>query len=484
MSEAKYDLPSVRKLLAAAFNDAEINDLIFDLFPTQIYYQLSSLQLPEKIREIILHADRNNLMLSLLEYVKEKNENQYNEWFPEIMKNTVAETMQRQEKPEALKANLQQNPHQIALQDWEPPVELRSDMAEKPLLSGIQLEHILKGKNPLTHERTEQELTTLYQDKAFCLKHQCFQDLFQPLEWSAINIIYGQGGCGRTALAYALHAFQKNISSNERIFTVFIPSQLDLSSIQRQLADSIVTYIREKPTLLRHLSKAERDFLALLLTKILTTNNVLARIEGARLRGSWWKNAITPEQQNIWRQVGEEQLESFKQSTERTPTQVKFDLAEWLRDAVFCLQSLGFAGIHLILDPPPESISQMPALMRSDLFGRHDRNLFITLFVPSTKEVDERLIGSLPTPIELRWNENQLKEMVEHRFQYIADTDPLQCFEGEAYDLFIRSADKNPRQLIKLWKACLTQLRAKPQQFRISSDIVVESRKNLVNSGL
>ena len=70
----------IRELLSKAFSNNEINTLAFDLFP-DIYGDFSnSMSKGEKILAIVEYANNRGKLEPLLDYVKEKNLHQYNQY--------------------------------------------------------------------------------------------------------------------------------------------------------------------------------------------------------------------------------------------------------------------------------------------------------------------------------------------------------------------------------------------------------------------
>lgn len=124
-----YDQAVVRELLAAAFSASEIATLAFDLFPP-VYQDFSAGMITsDKIKLIVIHADKQGAMPRLLAYVEKHNPYQYQRFAERLRPQTTPPPPTMNQLQQQRLHDLQQNIQRSLdlLRDYEDLSQLEDD---------------------------------------------------------------------------------------------------------------------------------------------------------------------------------------------------------------------------------------------------------------------------------------------------------------------------------------------------------------------
>ncbi len=317
--------------------------------------------------------------------------------------------------------------------------------------------------DPLRQELAEHEDTSLYESKAFWPKHPKSASI-SPARHN--QVIYGLDGCGRTALAKYIYYKQPGGFKDFFVYLAVDQHNSDpLFILRNAIARQLLEYIQAKPTLLYHLLEDQRRLLANILAEPLTQLEVAAK---AQLETD---NADPPNDKGFdyRRRVGQSQLELLTQAIHDYPTVPTVRDEQWLSSVQTCCQTLRFSGIRLLLDFQSETSIAARSLLPI-LLPWQWHNIITTSFMP--KSTYEALYNELgPNPfrvetVELLWDKNQLKELMDHRFKAVASHDVAKCFSDGTLDKFLDDL-RTPRQIVQLWQKILQRLDPRAEQITV-----------------
>lgn len=192
--------------------------------------------------------------------------------------------------------------------DWHHRVSI-GDALMRDMKPGMA--KTLNNKNPLAHERAEDELRALFDGN---------RELFWPAHPLCASLLSSAGSClivsksgsGRTALARWLENQQQDHSTTA--FPVLFNDVRD-STWERELALSLLHFVTQKPISMCWLNETERGLLGGLLAQGLAPDWVRLHIDEAiEQRGQTWLKDATNEQRLVWERIGRSQLAMLRQA--------------------------------------------------------------------------------------------------------------------------------------------------------------------------
>jgi hypothetical protein len=346
----------------------------------------------------------------------------------------------------------------IPLQNWPQEITVKTDALRESLLPQTNLRHILQ-RDPLQYALAEHEENSLLVDDGFWSEHPTYGEVATA---TSLQLVYGPGGCGRTALAINLCYHESRLS---RFFWHYKPVYVGLNnipSLSRDLTSQLLQYVVIKPTLLLPVQENQRQLLAQVLITAWGRQYILAQLDSAKSNKRWARQAITEGQKRAWQQVGDTQLALLLQAVEVVTEGPVLSEHQWAKSLLGCFDALGFHGVRLVLDCAPGTIDDITTLLPT-LQEWQQSGLITTVFIPG---------DGTNIPVELKvslnWSKKQLEELFAHRLLRLADChNPTMPFQDKSvYNRFVEFAasDKTvplpptPRKLVQMWQAILEKI--------------------------
>lgn len=358
----------------------------------------------------------------------------------------------------------------LPLQDWPPDAHLPSDAIVRSPLDNTPLFSILK-KDPLLHSRAEDELSSLFDQGAFWIEHPLYARIANATQ---SQIVVGGRGNGRTALARALCYYEPQYQRHYWVYLRLLSGQPTIAlELRRALAEQLLQYALDKPTLLFALPDALLKLLGRLLVEALALTFVQARIERAINDGGWYQRA-EEHQKESWRAVGETQLQLLAESL---IADTQLPETQWPHAYVECLTALGFRGLRLALDVNGNHAETFAAL-HAALLSWEQAGAQATLFLPQESLATWRQHDAERQTLELAWSAAQQQELLMRRFRKLANRDPGAAFAEEAEIAFLNAA-KTPREMVILWATILQTVKKWPNPAQILPEHVQQAAAEL-----
>lgn len=350
---------------------------------------------------------------------------------------------------------------QYPLEGSSPEIVLFDKEIDSPLYN-TAWKRVSSLLDPLLHTRAEDEQATLCEDEAFWPDKKGWGEIFDATE---SQIIFGQSGSGRTALANIIRYWEyRNASKFSLYVSVDDISKLSLEILYKEMAKQLWDYICAKPTLLILLHEDQRTLLGSVLAHMLTTIDLCNDIDTVIAKDEWWikspieMNKLNKEHRQV---IGKAQLNFLKKAIEDFVGKKNFNEMQWLYAFIFCVESFGFPTIRLLLD-----FSALPHYHVQNfmsIFLRKNENLYrekltTTLFMPTP--LFEKIKIKNVSSIKLDWDKDELKAMITYRFKALSNGYPHLFFDSvSTYDAFISSIQPiTPRRAVQMWRASLEEL--------------------------
>lgn len=367
----------------------------------------------------------------------------------------------------------------LDLQPWRPTI-IRN-LVDRPVddpLSKIPLRLFLGHRNPLLYSKAEADQRMLFEEyKGFWSKpYSKDQSMVQWLALLPVNyVLYGNPGCGFTSMAYALHGLFGVQSEIQQSFFMVHFSESNLNQLKIAIANELLTYICNKPTLFLNINDAVRNLCAYLLIHTLGIERVRVVISET-LAQKKWLEGTTDDQKLIWDQVSNTQLELFSNAIdEANRLNMPANDREWLHSVLSCVRGWGFRGVKIVVECPQSEQDLLQTWLHSEWFRWESSGFVITLFVHMERRRSSTIKKMLQdfdvAGAELSWQPEDLMAMVTHRFQVVCQKDVLECFDSpDTFATFIKQSSGSPQNLIRLWHRCLSNMNE--GDFRITSNIL------------
>lgn len=266
---------------------------------------------------------------------------------------------------------------------------------------------------------------------AFWSEHPLFKALKQAQTY---QVIYGEEGSGRTALGLALGKYVTGLH-----LSFYVAGLPDDAWLLEGYAGRLMDAIRYLPARLIILTTADYRLLADLLCAGLGKQAVLDDLRSAQ---------VSPAPGSEPGQAFIRQLVQYVDEADAGNT----IHAGWPRVVSALARRLGFEGVRLVID----SADTDPTRLNSDLFARFERwqdnGLVTLLFAPQT------VIENLETPyspLALEWKPDDLREMVNHRYQsaFGPRTQIENRFDSsETFQHLLAVSHYNPRRFMAFWR--------------------------------
>lgn len=349
----------------------------------------------------------------------------------------------------------------LPLQDWPPESLLPGDVIAKSPLESTPLAQIL-SRDPLLHERAEDELNTLSNEGAFWIEHPRYSQIAVATQ---NQIVLGARGSGRTALARALCYYEPQFQRHYWAYT----NSTTAYHLRTTLAEQLLQYVLSKPTLLSFLQEKQRCLLGTVLSQALSPAYVLAKLEQGLSQGGWY-NLADANQKVTWRTVGETQLEMLAQCVKEDSLPV----ADWPLACHECFAMLGFRGLRLVLDLA-DGEAEAYAELKVALHDWRQAGVVATVFIPDKDLATWQKDVTGGKILILDWSQDQLDKLIHHRFNKLANREPHWIFKMDAYQAFLDNI-QTPRDMIILWSATLQHADWQPNDIQILPGYITQGR--------
>lgn len=288
---------------------------------------------------------------------------------------------------------------------------LQSRLEKWPVLRPLNL-LVSAEKAPFSVFRAEEEYEQLYgRQKLFWPGHALYQ-LLDGEKTGVHQVIVGEEGCGRTALAQALYAQQRDSG----VFTVYVDHVQRLDQIIGELAHHLWQYILHKPLLLPF-HKEEYHHLAKVLAVGGIRHGSVAVRQAVRYE-QWLDGSQSEVQKKVWRDIGQANLERLQNAlAEGNDFYQVADEGAWLVDYAQAIELVcGVAPpaavrVRVVLDLneiSPELVRDLVANGRA--WQRAGLQIF--LFVPTPHYRNKLLPWQTHTMV---WTESQIERLIGYR---------------------------------------------------------------------
>lgn len=319
----------------------------------------------------------------------------------------------------------------------------------------------------LPHGRAEWEETKLFggSQVLFWEKHPIYERLAHT---PGNQFVYGQAGCGRTALALALYYGKLGFTDYLR---VYIPlgkgTESGWGTIQRRWGEILLDYVCGKATRLFLLSEGQRLLLANVLVQALSYPYVVAHLphmldetlENKAPNESTKSNDVrTPDNKarsSFQQQVKGTQYELLAQAVQETIDLSPLSDDDWCHSTLACCKALGFSGVYLLLDYAAHAT---PSEQMLEGIGEwQEYGVTSTFFMPTStfQTIQNNLTQG--NKHELVWDTDDLKLLLDRLLYTLTEPTPVdRYFANGARNAFIQSVKPlTPRQLVHFWRKIL-----------------------------
>lgn len=312
--------------------------------------------------------------------------------------------------------------------------------------------------NPFPYEYAEDDFQVLFSKVgAFWSEHRLYKRI---AENNKSEIIVGEGGTGKTAMALALGEYSYD-SETLACYLSGLPEERD---IQYALARKILAFVCRHPTFLRKLGQDNRALLAGVCASALGAHYVLAALDSVPIEEMNYVLQATNNRQkreNIIRA----QLRLFRDTIVSLPADRYSSFCEWSGALAHCARALEFnLPIHVVIDATggqcAEWINQftLPRISRWRM-NKIIAKIFVSSSVGSAITLPEDHSGWLGY-LELKWDDSLLSQMLDHRFESIMIAGNSRVRRSEIvsdglWNQMLINARGNPRCFIRLWNRML-----------------------------
>lgn len=373
----------------------------------------------------------------------------------------------------------------IRLQDISQINTPQPDKSTTPLQYGEEdRARNLVPKALLPYGRAEWEETTLFgEPRGFFWRHPAYGKI---IERPGNQIVYGQPGCGRTALALGLYYGKLGFTDHLR---VHIPlskgSGNGWSTIRRRWADVLLNYVCDRGTLLFSLSEGQRLLLANVLVQALSYPYVVAylphmldeSLEDKTSNGGATPNEgktsdedeVSKEEKRLFhRQVKHTQYALLAQAIRETThlASPPSDSA-WYHSTLTCCKALGVSGVQLLLDYPAGAA--IPEQTIDELGEWQEYGVVSTFFMPTSAFQTVQNSLARDNTHELAWDTNHLDSLLSHLLRQLTGS-PLvdKYFADDTRSVFIQSIRPlTPHQMVYLWRKILQGVDVNAKQITV-----------------
>ena len=342
----------------------------------------------------------------------------------------------------------------VPLQNWSQEIRVGHDIGKESLLTQTELSKLL-NRDPFLYDQAEDEETSLFTDDGFWFGHPAYRAVETA---GRIQVVSGSPGCGRTALAKGLCFNESRWSRFFWHYQRVYPGLTD-KSLSEYLAEQLLQYIFDKPTLLVSVGEKEWGLVTAVLISALPKQVILARIERVKEKRTWHRATMTKGQREVWQQVGEEQLSLLLQTVESHNDNIPVNTTQWAMALDSSFQALGFRGVRLVLDCM-RGMAEFITTLLPTLQTWQQSGLVSTLFV--SENAGLTMLGLPEVP--LQWSRVQLERLFTHRLLRLSGSSipPYALFASTAvYNSFMDAASyapATPRRLTQLWQAALANM--------------------------
>lgn len=338
------------------------------------------------------------------------------------------------------------------------------DDPNKYTLAGLQL-------FPYSDARNIEEQCDLFKEKeTFWRLHPVYAKL---VESSNHFLVYGPAGVGRTALALALTRYG---DPNKPVLGCYYNTIPHISTIQHDLIEELSRVIVEQSFCLRELkSQEQRELLATLLVSARSSS--LLRFQLSNFSDSS-DNSQSDSPVVVRKEEAILERKLLGQTIENINIQKSNTLSprDWFFALKSVLEKLGFKrGVVVALDlAEVEAISQL-SQEKSELYELMDAfksSVQVIICVNSSGSP----VSTLPmakvygiTDIALTWTADELKNMVEYRFNQRGIVTELIGGQLVSLTRLIGAALNNPRHLANLWQRLTKE---NPEEYTLTDAMV------------
>ncbi|GIK43244.1 MAG: hypothetical protein BroJett011_70770 [Chloroflexota bacterium] len=282
------------------------------------------------------------------------------------------------------------------------------------------------------------------------------------------EVIFGETGCGKTALAHALVEASHPSGIRSNILPLYISGQPEIKRIHQEITRTLLNFICASPFTLASLGNTECDLLARQLCAGLDYDFVKAKLN--MVKSVPISDALEPEQKERWRVERDFQLDNFQGFLKKYRLTAWSPLLDWLRLTEISIQILGFDFALVSLDLDSEKtdyVREILPLLRP--WSHH--NLVIKLFLLPSVARKMRRFSNLGF-WSLTWTNDQIEALIRWRIKTVSiltRTPAESFFDDDFYAKF--SVQRNPRCLAQLWQYLFEDYhRRNPNDIRFSAE--------------
>lgn len=430
----KYNLENIRALLIEGFSEEELRLLCYDAPNFRpVYPHLSRLaDKAEIVQRLLEYAEQQMQLDALLGWAKEHNPDRFEGHQPyyEITLNDLIEApfqtqttpfvpMPGQVKPPAGGKESSRKPDAPKLQ----PI----------LYPGSQISATLKGYDPFPSHLTEHELSFLFGETGgFWSQHPIYISVSAS---TSPEVVLAAAGGGKTAFAQAL--IELGTSEGHPLpqtLPVFIEGrEVTFQKIQTEFTRALLKFVRFNPVRFQNLGQVEKRFLL---------HAWLQRMK---------PNVVEVQLKSLFET--DPNLTVMMEQVNKTPP---LKQKEWREQSRQCLQILGFDRTFLVIDFNQQNTRGAQFCLQQIQNWATD-SIMMKLFLPAESRQDFSQFLNRVKTSELTWNNEQLAQMTQWRFESLSRLadyhgKPEVLFDNDLYSKFIQQAQGNPRRLAILWR--------------------------------
>jgi hypothetical protein len=309
-------------------------------------------------------------------------------------------------------------------------------------------------ENPFPYEKAEEDTPYLFaEEKAlFWSEHPLSKTLGDSC---GATLVTGEAGSGKTALALALGEY-RFVVNKHTTFSCYISGTPRLDEIYENLARSLLSFIKRLPSFLILLGEERRHLLAQVLLNKFDKNLVLGQLEQASQTNKWkWLGRAGDDEtkRKIWEAEACTHIKLLSDAVAVSAPCTYSDY-QWMVAFMACIRSLEFEkSAYIAIDAGSDFTWgwYSETILRQQHRWREINLHTVTFHTPRRlhkKQIENEWLNRF----ELKWDEEQLKAMIQWRWDNIYRRRPFATlFAQNASQRIILSSALNPRCFIQLW---------------------------------
>ncbi len=300
--------------------------------------------------------------------------------------------------------------------------------------------------------------------------------IYNPIQSAReICFVIGKAGSGRTALCLTFGRYHLLDDARIYSFGCYLPYAVQADHLRQALATRLLEFIEANPSQLINLEEPQRQLLARFLKVSLGASVVRVRLSSKLYHPEKTLQSQNPktggplESGSAGPEVPREQEngETVRQTAIRVHLQMFLEMFSTVDEKVSledrwpvmlagCLQAFEFKRCSIAFD--------LRDLVSTAWYQQVVLSFWeeVSLYWPGAFHI---VIGTpqdvYPSPPQgvkyfLEWKETELENLLNHRWKRIDSKQPLRSlFQGNAFDLLLQKAGRNPRRLLEMAHALI-----------------------------